>query len=123
MAVHDGSCHCGAVQFRIDLELTHFIICDCSICTKKGIVHVAVPDECFELLSGEDQLGLYQFKTNTAKHWFCQRCAIHTFGRPRAAPERYTVNARCLDDFETLSATLETRHFDGKNHPKDREGA
>ena len=123
MAVHEGSCHCGAVKIRIDLDVSHLVICDCSICMKKGIVHVPVPEEAFELVAGEDQLSLYQFKTNTAKHWFCKQCGIHTFGRPRAAPERYTVNARCLDDFEAISAAVETRRFDGKNHIKDRASA
>lgn len=77
-------------------------------------------DTEFQVVNGDDALELYQFKSNTAKHWFCKHCGIHVFGRPRNHPYRYTVNARCMDDFLTLMEGAEVVPFDGVNHPKDQ---
>ena len=120
MAVHQGSCHCGAVTFCVNLEIEQLTNCDCSICTKKGVVHIRVQDDQFELLSGEKALTLYQWKSNTASHWFCKHCGIPAFGRPRFDPSRYTVNARCLDDYAHIIAHTPVRQFDGKHHPMDQ---
>ena len=120
MPTYKGSCHCQAVTFSVDIEPTQLIDCNCTVCTKKGIIHVPVSDDQFTLLTGQDDLSLYQFKSNTASHWFCRHCGIHPFGRPRADPSRYTVNARCLDEFESLRSALPTAVFDGQNHPRDQ---
>ncbi len=119
MSIHHGSCHCGAVQFEIDADIRALVDCNCSICTKKGIVHVAVADGDLRILSGKDDLALYQFGSSDASHWFCRHCGIHPFGRPRNHPDRYTVNARCLDDYDAIVAKTPMRRFDGRNHPKD----
>ena len=120
MTVHAGGCHCGAVRFEIEAEIDRIVECNCSICAKKGILHVAVEDAHFRLLTGADDLSLYRFGSEEASHWFCRHCGIHAFGRPRNDPSRYTVNARCLDDVDTIMARAEAHRFDGKNHPKDR---
>lgn len=121
---YQGGCHCGAVRFELSLTepIAALLNCNCSVCTKKGILHTPVEDDQFSLLSGEDSLLLYQFHSNAARHWFCRRCGIHTHGRPRSAPHRYTVNARCLDDFAAILPVAATRQFDGINHPMDGAG-
>ena len=68
------------------------------MCRKKAPLHLIVPDSDFRLLSGSEQLTTYTFNTNVAKHLFCSRCGIHSFGRPRSQPDKITVNVRCLDD-------------------------
>ena len=122
MRTYQGGCHCGAVRFEVttDDEIGRLGDCNCSICSKKGILHHPTPVDRFKLLSGESVLTLYQFRTETAKHWFCRNCGIHAFGRPRNNPQRYTVNARCLDDFDVISQCAERVLFDGQNHPKDK---
>lgn len=110
-----GSCHCGKVRFEFEMESATIIECNCSICTKKGVLHHRSPPERFRLLSGEDELTLYQFNTGTARHYFCKTCGIHPFTRPRTNPDAYTVNFRCVDDFDLESESLEWRKFDGQN--------
>ena len=110
-----GSCHCGAVRYEIDAVIDRVTQCNCSICSKKGILHHRVAPENFRLLSGEQQLGTYQFGTMVAKHHFCKICGIHTFTRPRAAPELYTVNVRTLDDFDLQREKPEVIAFDGRH--------
>lgn len=122
MTTYTGSCHCARVTFAIDTEIERVTVCDCSVCTKKGIEHVGVPDGGFRLLSGAADLTAYRFGSGEATHWFCRHCGIHTHGRPRADPSRYTVNARCLDARDAILARVPLRHFDGRNHPKDRAG-
>lgn len=113
MHTYGGGCHCGAVRFEIDSELTKASQCNCSICTKKGILHHRVPPEHFRLLAGEEALTLYQFGTKTAKHWFCRHCGIHPFSNPRLAPDEYSINIHCLDDFGVLLPNIDIVHFDG----------
>ena len=92
-----GGCHCGAVSFRVKVRKYEAIACNCSICQKKGILHLIVPPEDFELLQGEENLTTYTFNTGIAKHYFCKTCGIHPFYRPRSHPDDYDVNVRCLD--------------------------
>ena len=70
--------------------------------TKKGILHTPAEDDEMVILSGEDDLTLYQFGTKVARYTFCPRCGCNAFHRSRGNPYRYSVNARCLDDFDAL---------------------
>src|SRR5580704_13329303 len=74
-----GGCHCGRVRFRVTADLDRVTECNCSICTKKGFLHLIVAPEQFELLSGADALTTYRFNTGTAKHTFCATCGVHPF--------------------------------------------
>jgi hypothetical protein len=114
IAHYEGGCHCGRVRFRVEADLAQISECNCSICTKKGVLHLTVPPERFQLLQGEDALSSYQFNTNTARHMFCRYCGIHSFGVPRLHPDRISVNARCLDGIEP-GQLRPGRHFDGRN--------
>jgi len=116
LKAYEGGCHCGRVRFRIrtDLEKSTVGECNCSICTKKGILHIGVTPEQFEMLSGSDDLTIYQFNTGVARHTFCRHCGMHPFYVPRSDPENYSVNARCLDDFDPIEMRPR-RFFDGRN--------
>ena len=112
MTRHEGGCHCGAVRFEVWVTEYRAVACTCSICTKKGFLHLIVPPERFRLLRGAEVLGEYQFGTRTARHLFCRRCGIHAFYRPRSHPEGYSVNVRCLDDVAVERFAVEP--FDGR---------
>ena len=115
MPRYTGSCHCGHVRFEIDATIDRVTECNCSICSKKGILHLRVAPENFRLVSGGEHLGAYQFGTKVAKHHFCTVCGIHTFTRPRSSPNLYTVNVRCLDGVNLTSLGCEITKFDGQN--------
>ena len=40
LETYHGGCHCGRVRFRIRADLRTIGECNCSICTKKGILHL-----------------------------------------------------------------------------------
>ena len=110
---YQGGCHCGRVRFRVRGDLARVTECNCSICTKKGFLHLIVTPDAFELISGKDALTTYQFNTGTAKHTFCTTCGIHPFYVPRSDPDKIDVNVRCLDGVDL--AALKLHHFDGRN--------
>ena len=67
----EGGCHCGRVRFRAQVDLDLLSQCNCTICTKKGILHLSVQPENFELLRGKHSLTIYTFGTGVAQHTFC----------------------------------------------------
>ena len=121
MKTHLGGCHCGRIRFRVTAALDRVSECNCSICTKKGILHLIVPRDRFELLSGEADLATYEFNTQVAKHHFCRHCGIHSFYVPRSDPDKIDVNVRCLDDVN-LEA-LRPLPFDGKHWEDSMAGS
>jgi hypothetical protein len=108
-----GGCHCGRVRFKVTADLSRVTDCNCSICTKKGFLHLIVLPEQFELVSGADALTTYTFNTGTAKHTFCATCGIHPFYVPRSDPDKIDVNVRCIDNVDL--AAIKTHVFDGRN--------
>jgi hypothetical protein len=120
-AIHEGGCHCRRVRFRVQDDLLRVTECNCSMCTKKGYLHVIVPRERFELLSGESDLTTYRFNTGVAQHHFCKHCGIHGFYVPRSDPDKIDVNARCLDGVDPTSLAI--KRFDGKNWEEAMDGS
>lgn len=113
MRTFEGGCHCGRVRFRMIAEVNWVVDCGCSICTMKGFLHIVVPSDQFELLSGRNELGIYEFGTRAAKHFFCRHCGIHPFYLWNSDPSEIDVNARCLDGLDVRG--LHTRLCDGVN--------
>src|ERR687893_452371 len=76
-----GSCHCGAVRFECELDLTEGTSkCNCSICTKTRFWKAFVKAEAFRLSQGENVLEDYQFGGNAIHHRFCRCCGVKAFG-------------------------------------------
>ncbi len=104
---YTGSCHCGKVQFDVDLDLDQVRVCDCSLCRKRGALNHRVADADLHISSPLEELTLYQWHTNTAKDYFCPTCGILPFRRPRTAPDLWTINVRCLDGVDLESIPVE----------------
>lgn len=102
----DGSCHCGAVKFQVDWEVTELTTCDCSLCAMRNAVMAKVPEKALTVLEGESTLTLYQWNTRRARHYFCKQCGIYVFHRKRSAPDHFGVNAFCLQGFDVASVPL-----------------
>jgi hypothetical protein len=110
---YEGGCHCGRVRFRVSVDAREALECNCSVCTKKGFLHLIVPEDRFTLLAGEGDLTVYTFNTGTAKHMFCRVCGVHAFYRPRSHPDAWDVNVRCLDG--DSPASFRVTPFDGRD--------
>lgn len=111
--MHSGSCHCGAVKFRIDHTIAELTTCDCSLCVRRNALMVRVPETALVVLEGEDLLTLYEWNTRRAKHYFCRRCGVYVFHRKRAAPDHFGINVFCLNGFDVESVPV--RATEGAN--------
>ena len=108
-----GGCHCGSVRFSVSMPdpPVHALACNCSICSMTGFLHVMVPHDRFELLTGRDSMTSYRFGSGAADHLFCSNCGVKSFYQPRSHPDAWSVNVNCLDDAPELSV----QQFDGRN--------
>lgn len=114
-----GSCHCGAVRYEADIDLSQGTFkCNCSICTKTRTWLTTVNPDAFRLLAGKAELTEYQFNTQTIHHLFCKHCGVRSFGwgdTPEGG-KFYADHVTCLDDVEIdelVSAPI--TYIDGRN--------
>ena len=85
LETREGGCHCGEVRFRAEVDLDRLSWWSCTICTKKGIVHLPVSPDEFQLLRGRNALKVFTFQTGVAQHTFCGHCGMHPFYIPRSS--------------------------------------
>jgi hypothetical protein len=118
---YTGSCHCGAVKFSADIDLSAGTgKCNCSLCAKGRFWGSIVKPDAFRLLAGEDHLGDYHFGSH-AVHWmFCKTCGVRVYYH--ADIEAWGgafvgINLACLDDATDLElAEAPVRYADGRNN-------
>jgi len=114
MEVKKGSCHCGAVEFEVELHngLEKLRRCNCSLCRRKGAVMASVLVERLKVVKGEDKLTLYQWNTKQAKHYFCSVCEIYTHHRRRSTPTEFGFKVACIEGINSYELG-EIRIVDG----------
>lgn len=111
-----GGCHCGAVRFEAEADLSGMVIeCNCSHCEKKGLILTFTPREKFRLVSGEDKLTEYLFNKHQIAHRFCSVCGAQPFayGEMPDGTKTAAINLRCIDGID-LSG-LEPQKIDGRS--------
>jgi hypothetical protein len=118
----NGRCHCGTVRFLVKLANGLHTVrrCNCSFCRMRGAVAVTANLGDIQLHSGEEALTLYQFNSNTAKHYFCSKCGIYTHHQRRSNPSEYGFNVACLEGLSPFDFH-EVDVLDGVQHPSDTQ--
>jgi hypothetical protein len=116
---HEGGCHCGALRFAVELDLTSGTAkCNCSYCAKSRFWLARVEPADIRV-SGE--ATEYCGRNPVAHHFFCPRCGIHVYDRvdtPNMLGRPYiNVSVACLDnvDVDELIASP-VRYGDGLNN-------
>jgi hypothetical protein len=113
-----GGCHCGAVRFEAELDLTAGATrCNCSICTKIAQASSHVAPEAFRLLSDPAAMSMYEWGGKIARRYFCKTCGVHAFARGHLAElggDYVSVNYNCLDEVDP--ATLKIGYWDGRHN-------
>jgi hypothetical protein len=126
LKTYRGSCHCGAVRFEADLDLSRPTFrCNCSICRRTRFWPAVAKREGFRLLAGESELTEYRFHTRLNHHFFCRHCGVRPFGVGHDTPmgTMIGVNVGCLEDLTDaeLEALVVVR-VDGLHDSQDPPG-
>jgi hypothetical protein len=123
LATYAGRCHCGAVRFEADLDLTQPTYrCNCSICRRTRFWVAVARAGGFRLLQGEAELTRYVFNTRRNEHFFCRHCGVRPFGIGNDTPigKMYGVNVGCLDLSDEALSRLAITRVDGLHDRPDR---
>lgn len=115
--IHKGSCHCGMVEFEVEVEgeVEAAVACNCSICSRKGSLLWFVPRDKLKLLTPEDAASTYTFNKHAIQHRFCPECGIHPYGEgvdPKGN-RMAAINIRCLEEIDL--AVIPVQNFDGRS--------
>lgn len=106
----EGSCHCGAITFRVDDQPpTTAISCNCSHCRRKGLLLSFVPAEALTITQGTESLAAYFFNKHVIAHRFCATCGCQPFGSGTApgGSAMAAINLRCVPTIDLDSLTIE----------------
>jgi hypothetical protein len=82
---------------------------------EKKRLHHRVAPEGFTLTEGKEYLSLSQLDTKEAKHYFCTVCGMLPFTNPCASSNIFSINVRCLDDFDLEDGSYDVVKLDGRN--------
>jgi hypothetical protein len=119
LKTYHGSCHCGAVRFEADIDLTQPTYrCNCTICSRNRFWAAVVKPSAVRVLEGRAELTQYLFNSMQNEHRFCRTCGVRPYGVGRTPDDQevYGVNIGCLEDVtpEELAAAP-IRYCDGRH--------
>ena len=119
LKTYHGSCHCGAVQFTAELDLSQDTYrCNCSICRRTRFWPAVAREGGFQIVAGESELTQYLFNTKKNQHYFCKHCGVRAFGVGTETPigKMVGVNLGCLNDLsEEELSKAPIVYIDGRN--------
>ncbi len=114
-----GRCHCAAVRFSCQIDLTApSTRCNCSICLKHRFWLTVVPADELRLVQGEEALVEYRFGSQRVRHRFCRHCGVKPFGEssnPAFGGRFFAVNVACLDLEPEALAQIPIQYNDGRH--------
>lgn len=116
----EGSCHCGAVTWKLDCQVDGATACNCTVCRRYGVLWAYGYEEVDVVVAGPTN---YYVRGRTTEFHFCATCGCVTHQRLiTAGPEgrhRLAVNLR-LSEPDAVAA-IPIDHFDGLNSFEDLE--
>ena len=123
LKTYDGSCHCGAVKYQADVDLSKGTLrCNCSLCKKSRAWFAFVTPDHFRLDSGEDAMADYQWtppgKPGPNLHYrFCKTCGVRAFatGRDPKAGPMVAIAVATLEGADAEELARSVRFVDGRH--------
>ena len=98
MSSIEGRCHCGAIRYQINGELTGVIHCHCSDCRRwhgHYAAYAVAKLADFEFKQGEDKLKWYD-SSERARRGFCPECGSSIF-KDNKDGEKIVISVGALD--------------------------
>jgi hypothetical protein len=88
-----GRCECGAIRYRVELDLTQHDVRTGSVWERSIIA------SGFRLQTGHESLIGYQFAAQNAHHFFCTCCKTRAFSHhePELESGYYTIDVKALE--------------------------
>lgn len=129
LATYTGSCHCGAVRYEAELDLTEGSNrCNCSYCAKaRAWFTFAKGAERFRLLDGK---GVSEYRWTPPGHsephltfTFCRTCGIRTFARghlEHLGGTFHAISVPTLDLSPETRAAIPVRYLNGRDGRYDQ---
>lgn len=81
MDLHNGSCFCGEVKYKLNSEIIKVVNCHCNFCRSHSgaafSTYAALPFSSLELTKGQEILSSFKF-CDGEKH-FCRECGTPIF--------------------------------------------
>ena len=113
ISTYHGSCHCGAVRFEADLDLSAGTgRCNCSICRRYGTLWSYYAPKDVRISAGQDETARYLWGKRHLEFHRCRHCGCVThWASVDRSVERMGVNARLMAPEILAAARL--RHTDG----------
>jgi hypothetical protein len=114
---HTGGCHCGAVRYEAEIDLSKGSRCNCSICTKISALGNMVKPETFKVLAGAESLSSYEWGGKVSHRFFCKHCGIHCFGKGHLdvlGGDFVSINMNTLDDVDPRNVNV--TYWDGRHN-------
>jgi hypothetical protein len=127
---YSGSCHCGALRFEADIDLSKGTTkCNCSICAKARAWFALVEPEHYRSIAGTDTQAEYHWTppghpASNIHYHFCRTCGIRAVGQgdhgPKGGPFYFVAIASLDDVSEDELAAAPIHYVDGKHDHYDR---
>jgi len=98
-----GGCHCGAVRYRMPVEVTHHALCHCTDCRKcsgaPAVAWALAPADQVEITG---QTTVYGSSEHGRRH-FCSVCGTGLFyTNAHIFPGQIDVQSATLDDPDSI---------------------
>ncbi|WP_089603500.1 GFA family protein [Acinetobacter piscicola] len=110
--MYTASCLCGAIQLKINTEISKIFVCHCQQCQKaQGSAFVAIAPICtqdLDVLTGQEQFGEY-YATENKKRVFCKICASPLFSARLDLPDIIRLRVGIIN--EPLNAEIASHAF------------
>jgi|ERR1700728_4559594 hypothetical protein len=113
---YSGGCQCGAVRYEVTADIEEVISCNCSRCSRLGLLLAFAPTQDFKLLA-DGPTAEFKFHRHAIQHLFCSNCGVQSFARgkrPNDGADVVAINVRCLDGVDPDS--LKIKKVDGRKY-------